>query len=235
MEVRWIAIVVIRLAEYPERIGILSLGAYVLWSTDWFNRMIYFAGPRAAVSDYAREEWRFEHRLWKCERRDARIRASQRGGDDMIAKGERAPEFEGTLADGKQLRLRDFRGRRHIILYFFPKDFTPGCTKEACSFRDRRAEIAALDAEIVGVSLDTPEKHASFAEKYQLPYPLISDRSAAIATAFGVSRLGGWLPTKRVTFVIDKQGVVQKVIQSEFSIDMHINEALETLRSLQGA
>lgn len=153
----------------------------------------------------------------------------------MIAKGERAPEFEGTLADGKQLRLRDFRGRRHIILYFFPKDFTPGCTKEACSFRDRRAEIAALDAEIVGVSLDTPEKHASFAEKYQLPYPLISDRSAAIATAFGVSRLGGWLPTKRVTFVIDKQGVVQKVIQSEFSIDMHINEALETLRSLQGA
>ena len=153
----------------------------------------------------------------------------------MIAKGERAPEFEGTLAGGKQLRLRDFRGRRHVILYFFPKDFTPGCTKEACSFRDRRAEIAALDAEIVGVSLDTPEKHASFAEKYQLPYPLISDRSAAIATAFGVSRLGGWLPTKRVTFVIDKQGVVQKVIQSEFSINLHIDEALETLRQLQGA
>ena len=153
----------------------------------------------------------------------------------MIAKGERAPEFEGTLAGGKQLRLRDFRGRRHVILYFFPKDFTPGCTKEACSFRDRRAEVAGLDAEIVGVSLDTPEKHASFAEKYQLPYPLISDRSGAIAAAFGVARLGGWLPTKRVTFVIDKQGVVQKVIQSEFSINLHIDEALETLRQLQGA
>ena len=151
----------------------------------------------------------------------------------MIAKGEQAPEFEGTLASGKQLRLRDFRGRRHIILYFFPKDFTPGCTKEACSFRDRRAEVAALDAEIVGVSLDTPEKHAAFAEKYELPYPLVSDRSAAIATAYGVSRLGGWLPTKRVTFVIDKHGVVQKVIQSEFSIDMHIDEALQTLRRLQ--
>ena len=151
----------------------------------------------------------------------------------MIAKGERAPEFEGTLAAGKQLRLRDFRGRRHIILNFFPKDFTPGCTREACSFRDRRAEVAGLDAEIVGVSLDTPEKHASFAEKYQLPYPLVSDRSGAIASAFGVARLGGWLPTKRVTFVIDKQGVVQHVIQSEFSIDMHIDEALETLRRLQ--
>jgi len=153
----------------------------------------------------------------------------------MIAKGERAPEFEGALAGGKQLRLRDFRGRRHIILYFFPKDFTPGCTREACSFRDRRAEVAGLDAEIVGVSLDTPEKHEAFAQKYQLPYPLVSDRSGAIATAFGVARLGGWLPTKRVTFVIDKQGVVQKVIQSEFSIDMHIDEALETLRRLQAA
>jgi len=153
----------------------------------------------------------------------------------MIAKGERAPEFEGTLAGGKQLRLRDFRGRRHVILYFFPKDFTPGCTREACSFRDRRAEVAGLDAEIVGVSLDTPEKHEAFAQKYQLPYPLVSDRSGAIATAFGVARLGGWLPTKRVTFVIDKQGVVQHVIQSEFSIDMHIDEALETLRRLQQA
>ena len=152
----------------------------------------------------------------------------------MIAKGEQAPDFEGTLASGKQLRLRDFRGRRHVILYFFPKDFTPGCTREACSFRDRRAEVAGLDAEIVGVSLDTPEKHASFAEKYQLPYPLISDRSGAIASAYGVARLGGWLPTKRVTFVIDKQGVVQHVIQSEFSIDMHIDEALDTLRRLQG-
>lgn len=153
----------------------------------------------------------------------------------MIAKGERAPEFEGTLAGGKQLRLRDFRGRRHIILYFFPKDFTPGCTREACSFRDRRTEVAGLDAEIVGVSLDTPEKHEAFAQKYQLPYPLVSDRSGAIASAFGVARLGGWLPTKRVTFVIDKQGVVQHVIQSEFSIDMHIDEALETLRRLQAA
>ena len=153
----------------------------------------------------------------------------------MIAQGDRAPEFEGTLAGGKQLRLRDFRGRRHVILYFFPKDFTPGCTREACSFRDRRAEVAGLDAEIVGVSLDTPEKHEAFAQKYQLPYPLVSDRSGAIATAFGVARLGGWLPTKRVTFVIDKQGVVQHVIQSEFSIDMHIDEALETLRRLQQA
>jgi len=151
----------------------------------------------------------------------------------MIAVGEHAPDFSGALAKGGQLRLRDFRGRRHVILYFFPKDFTPGCTKEACSFRDRRAEIAGLDAEIVGVSLDTAEKHARFAEAYQLPYPMVSDRDAAISSAYGVARLGGWLPTKRVTFVIDKEGVVRRVIQSEFAIDRHIDEAVQTLKDLQ--
>ena len=151
----------------------------------------------------------------------------------MIATGEHAPEVTGSLADGRQLRLRDYRGRRHVVLYFFPKDFTPGCTREACSFRDRRAEIAGLDAEVIGVSLDTADKHAQFAEAYKLPYPLISDRDAKIASAFGVARLGGWLPTRRVTFVIDKDGVVQQIIQSEFSIDKHIDEAVKTLQRLQ--
>jgi peroxiredoxin Q/BCP len=120
-----------------------------------------------------------------------------------------------------------------VILYFFPKDFTPGCTKEACSFRDRRAEISKLDAEIVGVSYDTAEKHKQFAEAYQLPYPLVSDADAAIATAYGVGRLGGWLPSKRVTFVIDKDGVVQQVIRAELNIDMHIDEAIATLQRLR--
>jgi len=153
----------------------------------------------------------------------------------MIAVGEKAPEFSGTLADGKQLRLKDFRGRRNVILYFFPKDFTPGCTKEACAFRDRRAEVAGLDAEVVGVSFDTAEKHAKFAESYHLPYPLVSDSNAAIASAYGVATLGGWLPTKRVTFVIDKQGVVQHVTKSLLDIDRHIDEALDTLKRLHSA
>jgi peroxiredoxin Q/BCP len=152
----------------------------------------------------------------------------------MIAIGEKAPEFSGKLGDGGQFRLKDLQGRRHIVLYFFPKDFTPGCTKEACSFRDRRGEVAALDAEIVGVSFDTADKHAQFAEQYSLPYPLISDADGKIAAKFGVARLGGWLPTKRVTFVIDKQGVVQHVIHSEFNIDKHIDEAIGALKRLQG-
>ena len=152
----------------------------------------------------------------------------------MLSQGDRAPDFAGTLAEGKQLRLRDFNGRRHVILYFFPKDFTPGCTKEACTFRDRRAEVAALDAEVVGVSLDTAEKHQKFADAYNLPYPLVSDRDGTIAGKYGVARLGGWLPTKRVTFVIDKAGVVQHVIHSELNINKHIDEALEALQRLQG-
>jgi peroxiredoxin Q/BCP len=153
----------------------------------------------------------------------------------MIKVGEPAPDFSGTLGRGGQLRLRDFRGRRHVILYFFPKDFTPGCTKEACSFRDRRPEVAALDAEIVGVSFDTAAKHAAFAERYDLPYPLVSDADAKIASAYGVSRLGGWLPTRRVTFVIDKDGIVRHIIESELNIDKHIDEALAMLRALQGS
>lgn len=151
----------------------------------------------------------------------------------MLSPGDQAPDFHGTLADGRQLRLRDFRGRRHVILYFFPRDFTPGCTREACGFRDRRAEVARLDAEVVGVSLDSAEKHAAFAAAHNLPYPLVSDHDAKIATAYGVSRLGGWLPTRRVTFVIDKHGVVQQVIKTELSISRHIDEAVETLKRLQ--
>lgn len=153
----------------------------------------------------------------------------------MISVGSKAPEFAGTLADGKQLRLKDFRDRRSIILYFFPKDFTPGCTKEACEFRDRRAEIAGLDAEIIGVSFDTAEKHGKFAEVYNLPYPLVSDADGKIAAAYGVARLGGWLPTKRVTFVIGKDGIVKHVVQSELNINKHIDEAITALKTLQGA
>lgn len=150
----------------------------------------------------------------------------------MIAVGEQAPQFEAPLGSGETFRMADYRSRRHVVLYFFPKDFTPGCTREACSFRDRRAEIAALDAEVVGVSYDSAEKHAQFAEKYSLPYPLVSDADGSIARQFGVARLGGWLPSRRVTFVIDKAGVVRHVIRAELNIDLHIDEALDVLRSL---
>jgi peroxiredoxin Q/BCP len=153
----------------------------------------------------------------------------------MLSVGDRAPDCTGVLADGTKIRLSEMLAQHHVVLYFYPKDFTPGCTKEACSFRDHRAEIAALGGEIYGVSLDPPEKHAAFAERYSLPFPLISDTDRSIARGFGVLRLGGFLLTKRVTFVIDRAGTIRHVTQSELAMDRHIDQAIAALREIGGA
>lgn len=150
----------------------------------------------------------------------------------MIREGERAPDFTAPTADGGTLSLSDFRGKKPLILYFYPRDNTPGCTKEACSFRDHAGEIAEAGAAIVGVSMDSQDAHRKFIADFRLNFPLLSDRDATICKAYGVARLGGWFPPKRVTFVIDREGVVRRVIQSEFGIAKHIDEALETLRAL---
>lgn len=150
----------------------------------------------------------------------------------MLSEGDRAPDFSGTLGDGSKVALADILRRHHLVLYFFPKDFTPGCTRESCSFRDHRGEVAALGGEIYGVSMDTPEKHAAFAEKYRLPFPLISDTDGSIARAYGVLRLGGWLLTKRVTFVIDRSGVIRHITRSELNMDVHVDQAIGALRAL---
>lgn len=154
----------------------------------------------------------------------------------MIAEGERAPDFSGTTADGKRIGLSDFRGRKPLVLYFYPKDNTPTCTKEACSFRDHAGEIAAAGGEVIGVSNDGADAHKKFIADHRLNFPLLSDTDGSIAKAFGVARLGGflagWIPPRRVTFVIDREGVVRRVIASEFSAQKHIDGALETLRAL---
>jgi len=153
----------------------------------------------------------------------------------MIAEGQPAPAFEGTTEDGRRISLADFRDRQALVLYFYPKDATPCCTNEACSFRDHRAEIEALGAAIVGVSMDSAESHRKFAAAQRLNFPLVADTEGKIASAFGVTRLGGWipfLPVKRVTFVIDRSGVVRKVIQSELSMDAHVDGAITALRGL---
>jgi peroxiredoxin Q/BCP len=153
----------------------------------------------------------------------------------MIAEGERAPAFSGVTADGTTVSLDDFRGEKPLILYFYPKDNTPGCTKEACSFRDHKGEIEAAGGAIVGVSMDSREAHRKFIADHQLNFPLISDREGVVCKAYGVARLGGllsFIPPKRVTFVIDRDGVVRRVIQSELGIAKHIDEALDALRGL---
>jgi len=151
----------------------------------------------------------------------------------MVNVGERAPDFSGTTGNGKRIALGDYRGRQPVVLFFYPKDNTTVCTKEACSFRDHAAEIAAAGGAVIGVSMDTPESHQRFSDGHRLGYPLISDRDASICKAYGVARLGGWLPPRRVTFVIDRDGIVRRVIASEFNANKHVDGALEALGELQ--
>jgi peroxiredoxin Q/BCP len=153
----------------------------------------------------------------------------------MIQVGERAPEFSGVTGEGKPLALSDFRGKQPIVLYFYPKDNTRVCTKEACGFRDHAGEIAAAGGAVIGVSMDSPEAHQRFSASHGLGFPLVSDHDAKICQAYGVARLGGWLPPKRVTFVIDRDGIVRRVITGELSADTHVDGALDALRSLGSA
>ncbi|HEY9267235.1 MAG TPA: peroxiredoxin, partial [Mycobacterium sp.] len=124
-----------------------------------------------------------------------------------------------------------------LVLFFYPAAMTPGCTKEACHFRDLAGEFTAVGAGRVGISADPVDKQAKFADQQQFDYPLLSDTEGAVATQFGVKRglLGKLMPVKRTTFVIDTDRTVLEVIASEFSMDTHADKALEVLRGRQSA
>ncbi len=135
-----------------------------------------------------------------------------------LKPGDPAPDFAAPGTDGKLLRLTDFRGRK-LVLYFYPMDDTPGCTKQACSLRDSNADIAARGAAILGVSAQGAESHQRFTEKFSLNFPLLADTDLTVAKAYGVagSGLGGLLRSvvkvsERVTFIIDEQGRISHVI-----------------------
>ena len=145
-----------------------------------------------------------------------------------IEVGERAPQFSARTSDGKSVSLSDYRGK-YLVLYFYPKAFTPGCTKEARRFRDNHAEIRELGAEIVGVSIDDPTVQCEFAERQQVAFPLIGDSNRAISTAYEVMRR--LLPfTKRVTFVIDPEGKVAARFEHELQVNKHLDNVLRFLR-----
>jgi peroxiredoxin Q/BCP len=127
-----------------------------------------------------------------------------------VKVGDKAPDFEGATSDGNALALKDFLRRKNVVLYFYPKDDTPGCTREACSFRDNMEVIRAMGAEVVGVSLDSAESHKKFSAKYRLPFPLVSDRKKRIAKAYGVLKDSA-TSTDRVTFIIDKNGRIAEI------------------------
>ena len=147
-----------------------------------------------------------------------------------VKAGDSAPEFEAVTSEGTKLGLKDLVGKKNIVLYFYPKDDTPGCTKEACSFRDNIQAVRKMGAEVVGVSLDGVESHKKFTSKYNLPFPLISDKEKRIATAYGVLKDTG-ASASRVTFIIDKSGKVAKVFPS-VDVAKHTQEVIEALKAI---
>lgn len=148
-----------------------------------------------------------------------------------VGVGELAPDFALPNAAGEVMRLSDFRGKKDVVLYFYPKDYTGGCTAEACSFRDNYDAISSLDAEVIGISSDSQASHEGFAAQHRLPFPLLSDEGGAVRKRYGVPATLGLLPG-RVTYVIDKQGVIRHIFNSQLNIERHVAEALTTLRAL---
>ncbi len=150
-----------------------------------------------------------------------------------LAVGTQAPEFTTTDQDGKRRALSDFKGKK-VILYFYPKDNTPGCTREACAFRDHFAEFRQLGVEILGVSIDHEKSHQSFVQKYDLPFILLADTDKRLVEAYGVwgeKSLYGkkYMGTNRVTYLIDEAGKIAAVFP-KVKPDTHAGEILAVLQ-----
>jgi thioredoxin-dependent peroxiredoxin len=148
-----------------------------------------------------------------------------------IKVGDTAPDFTLSSQVGAPVSLQDFRGKKCVVLYFYPKDDTPGCTAESCGFRDSYQAFVDAGAEVIGISGDSVNSHAAFASKYQLPFTLVSDAGNQVRKLYGVPATFGLLPG-RVTYVIDKEGVVQYIFNSQLNFQGHIEESLKTLKSL---
>jgi peroxiredoxin Q/BCP len=149
-----------------------------------------------------------------------------------VQAGGKAPDFTLPAQSGEQVRLADRLGERVVVLYFYPKDNTSGCTAEACAFRDSHQDFADVGAEVIGVSSDSPDKHAAFAGQHSLPFTLLSDQGGKVRRLYGVPATLGLIPG-RVTYVIDRQGTVRHVFNSMTDIGGHVNEALEVVKQLQ--
>ena len=152
----------------------------------------------------------------------------------MIKEGNKAPDFSATDQNGKKFKLSSLKGKKNVVLYFYPRDMTPGCTTEACDFRDQFKKFKTT--EILGVSIDPPERHQKFIEKYDLPFTLISDVDQKVVNKYGVwqeKKLYGrtFMGIVRSTFIIDKSGVVRKIFP-KVKVKGHIDEVLEALKEL---
>lgn len=154
---------------------------------------------------------------------------------DWVEEGKKAPAFSLKSTDGKTVKLSDLKGQ-NVVLYFYPKDDTPGCTKEACAFRDRLSEITGLGAVVLGVSPDDVASHVKFTEKFKLTFPLLADVDHAVAEKYGAWREKNMYGKKsmgvqRSTFLIDAAGNVAKVWK-KVSVDGHDEQVIEALSEL---
>ncbi len=149
-----------------------------------------------------------------------------------LEAGQKAPDFVLTDQNRQPVHFADRIGKKIIVLYFYPKDFTGGCTKEACGFRDSYEVFSDAGAEVIGVSNDDPETHARFIEEYKLPFTLLSDPDHKVADAFGIGKMMGLFPG-RVTFVIDRDGVIRDAFESNTDMDAHIQEAKKVVLELE--
>jgi peroxiredoxin Q/BCP len=146
--------------------------------------------------------------------------------------GDTAPDFTLQSQTGEAVTLSQFRGKKNVVLYFYPKDETRGCTREACTFRDSFELFTDLGAEVIGVSADTLESHKAFAAHYNLPFTLLSDMDNAVRKMYGAESTIGFIPG-RVTFVIDKKGIVRHVFSSQLQPEKHVEEARQILKKLE--
>ena len=152
----------------------------------------------------------------------------------MLKVGQQAPLFDVVASGGRSLKLSDYRGKKNVVLFFYPKDFTRVCTAEVCGFRDMYEDLVGNDTEVIGVSLDSDSSHEKFASKHNVPYPLVADKDRSLAKSYeAVGGLGGLLGmTKRVTYVIDKEGKVAGAFDGTFDENPHLGGVRETIARL---
>ena len=154
----------------------------------------------------------------------------------VMLEGKKAPAFQLADANGKTVALKDLLGAGNLVLYFYPKDMTPGCTIEACSFRDNNDRLTALGAQVVGISADSSASHTKFTEKHGLNFPLLADPDNKVTGLYGVYKMKSlygrqFMGIERTTFVIDKAGVVRQIFP-KVKVNGHTDEVIETLRAL---
>jgi thioredoxin-dependent peroxiredoxin len=151
----------------------------------------------------------------------------------MLKTGDKIPSFQLPDQTGALISIDDLVGQKNLVIYFYPKDYTPGCTAEACEFRDQYDVFKDYDAEVIGISSDGADKHKSFANSFQLDFILLSDKGRKVEKLFGVPRKLFGLLTGRVTFIVDKEGIIRHVFESQRQATKHVDEALRIVKSLK--